>query len=408
MSIITITNGIYSNAEETVNLVSKKTNSPIITDEQILEKVHENFNVKMTTLHKVLDNQNIAFNDFTHEREKCLAYMKKIIADYACQGDIIFHGIIGHLIPKQITHVLKVLIITDKPARIEHGINNLGLLENQVVSNIDKFDKRAILWTNCLFNKKAWAPSLYDMVLPTDKFNPGESAQLILENVEKLLFNEEELIQKELKSLGITSDIEVVLSSIGQGLSVETKGEHAVVTIDKKVMMLGSFQQKIIQAVEKLPGISTVETILGKKYYSDTIIRNYEFETPLRILLVDDEKEFVHTLSERLKMRQFTSEIVYNGQEALDFTKEEDTQVMVLDLKMPDIDGFEVLEKIKQTNPEIEVIILTGHGTKQDKKTCMDLGAFAYLQKPADIDLLTETMKKAYAKIAAREGGSAS
>ena len=118
-----------------------------------------------------------------------------------------------------------------------------------------------------------------------------------------------------------------------------------------------------------------------------------------RILLVDDEKEFVQTLSERLKMRQIDSKFVFSGEDALDFADNEDTDVMVLDLKMPGIDGIEVLKKVKQTKPNMEIIILTGHGSEKDRKTCLELGAFAYLQKPADIDILTATMKKAYEKI---------
>jgi YesN/AraC family two-component response regulator len=66
---------------------------------------------------------------------------------------------------------------------------------------------------------------------------------------------------------------------------------------------------------------------------------------------------------------------------------------------MPGVEGFDVLKKIKETKPHIEVIILTGHGSEKDRKTCMELGAFAYLHKPADIDLITETMQEAYKKI---------
>jgi DNA-binding NtrC family response regulator len=66
---------------------------------------------------------------------------------------------------------------------------------------------------------------------------------------------------------------------------------------------------------------------------------------------------------------------------------------------MPGIDGIEVLRKVKKTRPEIEVIILTGHGSEADRETCMSLGAFAYLQKPVDFEVLTETLRKANEKM---------
>ena len=403
MSILTITSGLYSNARETVEKLSEKLNTRIITDADIIEKTHETFDIKTSTLQKVIENKSIAFNDFTHEKEKCLASIKKTISDYVSQDKCIFFGIIAHLIPKEITHVMKVLVITDKKTRIQNGMSEYGLTEKEALKNIEQSDKIAALWINALLNKKAWDESIYDIVIPSDKLDVNESVDLISTHIGKLLSNKDELIKQEVANLKIIADVDIALSEIGQGLSVKIDDGDVIVTIDKKVMMLTKFQQKIVDTVQKISGVKSVETKIGKNYYKGNIIHNYEFETPLRVLLVDDEKEFVQTLSERLKMRQFTSEIAYNGQEALDFTDQEDTEVMILDLKMPGIDGFEVLKKLKQTKPDIEVIILTGHGTEKDRKTCMDLGAFAYLQKPADIDLITETMKQAYEKIALKK-----
>lgn len=403
MSILAITSGLYSNAAETVGKLSEKLGGNVLTDADILEKTHQTHNIKLSTLQKVIESKPLAFNDFTHEKEKCIALIKKTMSDYVLNGDCIFHGILAHLIPKELSHVMRVLIITDKRKRVENGMAKNGLTEKEATRDIEQSDKYAALWTNSLFGRKAWDESLFDIVIPSDKLDSKESVSLILKNLEKLLSNKEDLIKKEISDLKLISDIDVALSEIGTGLFTKCDNGNVVVTIDKKVMMLTSFQQKIIKTVEAIPGVKSVETKIGHNYYKGNIIHNYEFETPLRILLVDDEKEFVQTLSERLRMRQFASEIAYNGQEALDFTDQEDTEVMILDLKMPGIDGFEVLKKIKQTKPDIEVIILTGHGTEKDKKTCMDLGAFAYLQKPADIDLITDTMKKAYGKIAARK-----
>jgi DNA-binding NtrC family response regulator len=71
---------------------------------------------------------------------------------------------------------------------------------------------------------------------------------------------------------------------------------------------------------------------------------------------------------------------------------------------MPGINGLEILRKVKETRPEIEVIVLTGHGNEEDRKLCMELGAFAYLQKPLDINVLSETIQQANEKIRQKKG----
>lgn len=115
-----------------------------------------------------------------------------------------------------------------------------------------------------------------------------------------------------------------------------------------------------------------------------------------KLLLVDDEEEFVKTLAERLKMRKVKSDAVHDGDQALSFVEEKEPDVMVLDLKMPGIDGMEVLRRIRKAYPNIEVIILTGHGTKKDEENAKRLGAFDYLEKPVDIDKLVGRLKKAF------------
>ena len=126
-------------------------------------------------------------------------------------------------------------------------------------------------------------------------------------------------------------------------------------------------------------------------------------EMPSKVLLVDDEKEFVLTLSERLQIRDIGTAVVYDGKSALDLVHNNAPEVMIIDLKMPLIDGVEVLKKTKQILPEIEVIVLTGHGSEHDKKKCMALGAFAYMQKPVDINLLSQSLNKAIEKIKANQ-----
>ena len=115
----------------------------------------------------------------------------------------------------------------------------------------------------------------------------------------------------------------------------------------------------------------------------------------IQVLLVDDEAEFVSTLAERLQLRRFETEYALSGAEALDLLKKKMPDVLVLDLKMPGLDGMDVLRRTKQTAPELPVIILTGHGSDKDENEARRLGAFKYLKKPVDIDTLIRYIQRA-------------
>jgi DNA-binding response OmpR family regulator len=116
----------------------------------------------------------------------------------------------------------------------------------------------------------------------------------------------------------------------------------------------------------------------------------------IKILLVDDEEKFVKTLSERFRLREQSSEVALDGEQALKKVDENIPDVMVLDLKMPGMDGLEVLRKVKETFPEVQVIILTGKGTEEDEEEARRLGAFDYLRKPVEIEALMKHIRRAY------------
>lgn len=117
-----------------------------------------------------------------------------------------------------------------------------------------------------------------------------------------------------------------------------------------------------------------------------------------KVLMVDDEEDFVTTLAERMKMRDLDSDVALNGEQALQIVEDEVPDVMVLDLKMPGIDGMEVLRRVRKAYPQVQVVILTGHGSDKDEAEARRLGAFAYLQKPVDIEKLVATLKNVYKK----------
>ncbi|MBW2467507.1 MAG: response regulator [Deltaproteobacteria bacterium] len=114
-----------------------------------------------------------------------------------------------------------------------------------------------------------------------------------------------------------------------------------------------------------------------------------------KVLLVDDEIDFITTLSNRLGMRGIQTDVVYDGEQALDYVKKQEPDVIVLDLKMPGMYGMEVLRKLSKTNADIQVVILTGHGTDRDEEESQRLQAFDYLRKPCDIETLADRIRGA-------------
>ena len=130
--------------------------------------------------------------------------------------------------------------------------------------------------------------------------------------------------------------------------------------------------------------------------------------TPCRVLLVDDEVDFVRTVAKRLKRNQLSVEGVHSGADALSHIADNPTDVVVLDMKMPGMNGIEALREIKARQPLVEVIMLTGHASVEAAIDGMELGAFDYLMKPVEFDELLYKIQDAHKKKSLREARTGS
>ncbi|MFH0789215.1 MAG: response regulator [Pseudomonadota bacterium] len=118
-------------------------------------------------------------------------------------------------------------------------------------------------------------------------------------------------------------------------------------------------------------------------------------KTP-RVLIVDDEEAFANNIAKLISKRGYDIKAVYNGQSAIEALDEMDFDVIILDLKMPGLDGLATLKIIKGKKPGVEVIILTGHGSMDSGIDGIQLGAFDFIMKPVRFDDLYEKIRQAY------------
>ena len=117
--------------------------------------------------------------------------------------------------------------------------------------------------------------------------------------------------------------------------------------------------------------------------------------TNVKIMLVDDEERFLSTTQKLMKKKGYDTLIASSGNAALELLGQKQVHVVILDVKMPEMDGIETLKEIKKQHPMVEVIMLTGHGALPSAMEALEKGAFDYLSKPCDIELLAAKVREA-------------
>jgi len=403
MKAVSIFSGTFCGEGPVIDRLVSGTGFALVRDADIVSEASQLSGISQQKIERAFSAKTSVFNKFTHERERSVAYLKLALAQMLSKEDLVIHGFVVHLIPEQVVHILRVCLIGDMSFRIQMAVSERGLSENDAIKLIHKRDEEAGAWVHTLFDvHDPWDASLYDMLLPTDKMGVDDITGRIQEMMKKDVMKDTPQSKKAVDDFLLSAGVEVSLANEGHTVGVEAKNGDITLTINKHVLMLNRLEEELIKIAGQVKGVETVKAQVGKGFYQADIYRKHDFEMPSKILLVDDEREFVETLSERLVMRDMGSAVAYDGESALELIKADEPEVMILDLRMPGIDGIEVLRRVKQTHPEIEVIILTGHGSEADRETCMGLGAFAYLQKPVDIDKLSATIKSANEKIRRR------
>lgn len=404
MPIITIFQGTFCNEDIVLGELVAHTGFTQITDRDLTNQAERLSGIDASKIHRAFTSRTSIFNKFTHEKERSIACLKLSLAEKLTADNLLISGFSGHLIPREISHVLRICLIADMSFRIDLAAKANDISEKEAAKWIRRQDEDCAAWIHSLFNlADPWSSVLYDMVLPMDKTNTTEAIQLILNNLNKDVLQKTDKSLKTVDDFLLSAQVEVALANEGHHVCASASSGKITLTINKNVLMLSRLEQELKSIAGIVPGVKTIETCVGKDFHQSDIYRKHDFDVPSKVLLVDDEREFVQTLSERLILRDMGSAVAFDGESALKLVHEEEPEVMILDLKMPGIDGIEVLRRVKATQPAIEVIILTGHGSEADRETCMNIGAFAYLHKPVNIDVLSDTLKKANEKIHAKK-----
>lgn len=397
LAIVSIFDGIFCGGEEVADGITARSGYERI-DRKLLVLASERYGVSESSLMQTMQGPTPLFDKLTHQRARNLAYLKLVLGELIASDNVVYYGLAGHLLPRDITHVLRVCLVASIPHRIHVAMAEEGISEKEARRQIRESDHARARWTSFLCGRDPYEDDLYDTVIPMHSTTPSEAVANICHLVRQPALQTSEKSRQAVRDFVLGAEVSRILAENGHEVAVTCSNGRVTITLEKYVLRLKHYKEILESLVSGVEGVKSINVVPGDQFVPPSLTRDIDLEIPSKVLLVDDEREFVHTLSERLQARNFSSSVSYDGETALSSIQTDEPEVMVLDLKMPGIDGIEVLRRVKRDHPDVEVIILTGHGSEREERLAEELGAFAYLQKPVDVDELALVMKGAYKK----------
>ena len=246
MSIITVFSGTFCNADPIVKQLTEETDYTLMSDTQIVAKARDLSGLNENKLMRTFSAKTSIFNQFTHERELSVAYLKWAIAELLAQDNLLLYGFSGQLIPREVSHVLSLCLIGDMKSRVALATKEKGMNESDAIKQIRRDDEDRIAWVETLFRKKdPWDPSLYDILIPSDKISREEIMALVKKSLAKDILRLTPSSKKAVQDFLLAAKVEVALCNEGHNVSVAAHDGLVTITINKHVLMLGRLEEEV-------------------------------------------------------------------------------------------------------------------------------------------------------------------
>jgi cytidylate kinase len=186
------------------------------------------------------------FNKFTHEKERSIAWLRLAVAELLSEDELLLDGFTGQLIPRELSHVLRVCLIADVKSRVVLASERLGLSEKSARQRIQDDDERRADWVQTLYRiQDPWAPGLYDIVVPTDKMEIDRIVELVAENLRSEVIQPTDASRRAAVDFMLSARAGVALARAGHNVEVSARDGALTLTIKQNVLMLNRLQEEL-------------------------------------------------------------------------------------------------------------------------------------------------------------------
>ena len=258
MTIVTISRGSYSMGKAVAEEVAKRLNFACISRDVLLEASAQ-FNRPEVQLHHAISDAPSFLDRITHGRQKYIAFIQSALVRHVCQDNIVYHGLGGHLLLKDISHVLKVRIVADLEVRAQVVMKRDQITHAEAVKLIHKLDQDRHKWTRTLYGVEPWDASLYDLQLNVPRYKVADAAQIICQSVEMNAFKTTAESRQAIQDLALACQVKAALADDFPLISVTCHYGNVVVygvSGDRQARKLRSGIDAIRPAID---GIHNIE-----------------------------------------------------------------------------------------------------------------------------------------------------
>lgn len=397
MAIISIFAGLYSRGPKIGQAVADRLGYRSVTDRDLAELVGDKERIDPERFEEWLGGRSKGpiLGRKRNRRWSALAALNLALSHLVAEEEVVCLGVCGHLIPAELPQVMRVCLVARTGARLARAAEVDGLSAREARARVLQADQAAIDLVELIRHRNPWESDLYDLFVPLKDQPDPEVVGRICEFAEAGMFRITAGMTEAAEDYRLAAGIQARLAQAGHVVRVSAVNGRVVLEINRKVLRLKRLAATLKKLVEPLDGVESVVVSHGPGSHRADIYRSAGIEEAPKVLLVDDEREYALTLSERLMMRNLQTSVAYDGESALRLVAEEEPEVIVLDLMLPGLDGREVLRRLKKDHPRVRVIILTGHGGAHDREAYLAEGAFEFLTKPIHIEELTEVLDRA-------------
>jgi len=260
MAIITISRGTYSGGKNLAECVAEKLGYRCISRE-ILVETAKKYKVPEEKLLETLRNKPSLLDRLTMERDYYLAYIQAVLCEEIKKDNVVYHGHAGHLLLKNIPHVLKIKVIADIEFRLKAAMSRNNLKREEALQSIKKMDNERAKWTKFLYGVDWNDPSLYDIVINLEHITLSGACEIVCHAAGLDEYKTTPEIQKIMDDLALSTHVKalILMNESAAGAEIEVKADNGVVTIWGNAKTAESVE-RIKDIVSRISGVKEVKS----------------------------------------------------------------------------------------------------------------------------------------------------